>query len=552
MNGGGININDEGQDPTVACTLFAERLIQAADVTFVPVEASLNRSAAILGGLHVKTILRAIANALAQFTKLLTAKVEELRVACGLQSDQTDSQTFSPAGKLVGEKTGLPVKDKDKMVSSTSTSASNAIAESWARRLELQDGVVDKLLVPCALRALQSAGRLSRHVRTLESIASGLLMEISENLALTSPSASSSLEKILSSTGSGDLDMSIGACYALYTLQQDTSATSELKSFLSAATSSSHSHGFSMMSTSQTLVVAAPKTIFSPVAIPLSRLKSVSGALFFDLCITPPDKILTDLHLEDVWASPGEPGDNLLPQQAVTQVGEHLLSLVQELELFASSDALPDLLHLSGEAQALAVASRGWRKMRITLDLRGEAQSDGIDNLCKRPSCSSAITVAEKVMFGTVMSKLEDVDGAGIVGLGLSGGLHTSNTNSGLDGNSSEAAAADEEAAMAFVNEWLGAVTDATWGLLLGQLIQIKRLSVLGRAQMAVDLDYVANVIHAMGLKHHPLLVHLREAILGGGHDPRALASLVESMPARSAVSVALQRLDSAIVKATL
>ena len=52
------------------------------------------------------------------------------------------------------------------------------------------------------------------------------------------------------------------------------------------------------------------------------------------------------------------------------EVGEHLLSLVQELETFASSDALPDLLNLPGEAQPLAQTSRGWRLARESLEIR--------------------------------------------------------------------------------------------------------------------------------------------------------------------------------------
>ena len=47
-----------------------------------------------------------------------------------------------------------------------------------------------------------------------------------------------------------------------------------------------------------------------------------------------------------------------------------MLSLVQELETFASSDALGDLLSVSGEAQQLAVASKGWKSLKLALDLK--------------------------------------------------------------------------------------------------------------------------------------------------------------------------------------
>jgi hypothetical protein len=53
----------------------------------------------------------------------------------------------------------------------------------------------------------------------------------------------------------------------------------------------------------------------------------------------------------------------------VLQVGEHLLSLVQELEAFAASDALPDLLRVQGEARALTVQSAGWQALKTLLEV---------------------------------------------------------------------------------------------------------------------------------------------------------------------------------------
>jgi hypothetical protein len=53
----------------------------------------------------------------------------------------------------------------------------------------------------------------------------------------------------------------------------------------------------------------------------------------------------------------------------VLQVGEHLLSLVQELEAFAASDALPDLLRVQGEARALTSQSAGWQALKALLEV---------------------------------------------------------------------------------------------------------------------------------------------------------------------------------------
>lgn len=477
-----VLMGPQEEDPSITRRVFSERLVAVADYVFLPTESSLNRSIAILGGTHIKLVLRAVANALSTFAKQMTAKVDELRVACGLSNDNCE------------------IRQADK-----TTASSTSIAESWARRLEMFDGA-GKTVIPCALRALQCAGRFARHVRTLESIVSGLLMELNVTLSPTQYP----LEKtIAAAVAQGS---SIGASYALFVLQLDSSASSELKSFLSA----SASHHVS-------------QSAFSTVAAPLCKLKSASGSLFFDLCLSPVEKMLAELHQEVIWAASGNAeskSDNILPQSVITQVGEHLLSLVQELELFASSDALSDLLHLSGEAQALAVASKGWKKMRITLELREE---DGVDNLCKRPACSSAITVAEKVMFGSVFSKLDDLDG----------GL----TDDATDPSD------DEAAAMAFVNEWLGAVSDATMGFVLGQIALVKKLTAVGRAQLIVDLDYISNVISAMGLRQHPMITHLRQLLT---NEPKALQGMVEAMPARSSVSIALQKFDLSVAKALI
>jgi hypothetical protein len=77
------------------------------------------------------------------------------------------------------------------------------------------------------------------------------------------------------------------------------------------------------------------------------------------------------------------------------QVGEHMLSLVQELEAFAASDALPDLLRVRGETRPLAATSAGWQALKMALeipDVRGFAfcvwmyvhDAHGFETPCRR------------------------------------------------------------------------------------------------------------------------------------------------------------------------
>lgn len=49
----------------------------------------------------------------------------------------------------------------------------------------------------------------------------------------------------------------------------------------------------------------------------------------------------------------------------------------------------------------------------------------------------------------------------------------------------------DSTAVLKFVNEWLGAIADATVGLLLGQVVRVPALSTAGCAQLITDLEYL-------------------------------------------------------------
>ena len=81
----------------------------------------------------------------------------------------------------------------------------------------------------------------------------------------------------------------------------------------------------------------------------------------------------------------------------------------------------------------------------------------------------------------------------------------------------------------------------------MAQLVQILVLSPQGTAQLLVDIEYISNVVQAMGLRQHPLLSHMHQILL---KDPLMLLSAVDNMPTRSPVSAALHRFDSKVAKA--
>lgn len=329
----------------------------AADACLEPTEDAIQRAVTLMGGLQAKPVFRALSLSLAAFTTLLISKVDCLRVASGFESEKVK-------------------------VTDVHGEAEIAVAKSWANKLEGGD-LRGRALVTCALRALQTAGRLSKRIRELETLAAEALGDLSAALFRDVP-LDKSLQAISQGQGlsipsptptfasSSSTSNSVGALFACVTLQNNPSASSELKSFFVA--SASHH---------------ASQTVFASVSAPLSRLKTAAGALLFDLCTAGPERMVRDLNTEDVWCQGaieyGSSGtdssevlsihltDNLLPLPAITQVGEHLLSLVQELETFASSDALPDLLSLTvgGQTSSLSnLSARGWKDLKVTLDLK--------------------------------------------------------------------------------------------------------------------------------------------------------------------------------------
>ena len=76
----------------------------------------------------------------------------------------------------------------------------------------------------------------------------------------------------------------------------------------------------------------------------------------------------------------------------------------------------------------------------------------------------------------------------------------------GLGGNYGEGAG--------FVNEWLMLFSDALVGQLLAQTLHLPRpVSLYGSAQLLTDVDYFWNVVHATGVKPHPLFGQVKKLL---------------------------------------
>lgn len=270
-------------DSSDCYSMFGERAIAATDSFQVPVEFCIKRCISFMGGLRVKPVMRMLGTVLALFVRLLTAKVDELSVACGF------ARELSPIPQISTGSSAMP----------------QSVADSLALKLETND-VDSRLLIMSALRALQAAGRFSRNFKVLEQFTKNTMIELDSTLFRKSSLTSFVLE-------SRNNNRSLGQAYASFLQENDTSISSELKSFLIASSS-----------TSQHLA----QSVFSAVYTPLAKFKSMAGTLLFNLCIEAPDKMIAGLSNETVWQLQSSDGDStatdlkesMLPQSVVTQV----------------------------------------------------------------------------------------------------------------------------------------------------------------------------------------------------------------------------------------
>lgn len=503
FEGGGLDMSLP-DDPTTEFVAFADRLLTAADSYQCSLESSVGRTATLLGGLRVKPVLRSLAGLLAGLMKQVLNKIEELRAASGLVADPTTLSTVSEGG---GDGSAAGV---------TPTTVTISDVDSAWRRMVQGGGITARLLVPSALQTMQATGRFCRRMGEVEVFTSEQLTQL---LAALFPDDRDKESLDQWHRGGGNA----GVLLASHILSADIAAASELRGFLAA---------------SARTVGTSAQSVYAAVIPGLTKLKLASSSFLFDLCAAGPRAVLGGLSNDELYAGPVlgsgtyNPSehrfhaylDSLLPQPTVTQVGEHLLSLVQELETFATSGALEDLMQLTGEAVPLSL--RGWKGLKPVLDLNAWDE-ESIESLCRRSSSRVAVLGVEKVIFGS----------------------DASNVEGWIDSDYSENAddTAPQDAALRFVNEWLGSICDFTVGLFVAVVVRVVMLSPLGLAQLLVDVDYLCNVVNAIGLTPHPVLSHFSKLLR---YDPVRITSTQQTGCLTGRSNTLLSLIDMKILSA--
>ena len=351
---------------------YGDALISSCDDVFACVNEAVLRGVQFMRGLTMKPLLQCLSSLLANFVRKVSLRLMDLRLALGLTTPHNLQATPRKASEIGAE---------------SEDDASNIkAAETLARRLRSKENRVvdDRMLMPVAFQGLRFMGRLTANLGVLNGRIEPLLSSILSTLIRENTSKSQVTA------------ISAGALFCQLLFLADAERLNELRNFLSGITIGTSAVGALMI-----------------IPSILRRLRSVAGHLAVDLSCAHSSSQLQTLHTEAVWNSAQNSfseGTDTLPQPVVTQMGEHLLGIVQEVETFCTGTAKHDLIHTTfggkdGNLSLFAVA--GWQELRAVLGVKEE---ESLTGLCERSSCRAIIHAAEVSMFGNTLSSTFEED----------------------------------------------------------------------------------------------------------------------------------------------
>lgn len=312
----GINVLDSVDSYDMYSCLLLDIVDNFAD----PIISFINRSCLYFDGLYIESIVKPLCDVLVTFIKQFGAKIDNLWIAFG---------DYLPNNK----------------VSTTNEYGLNG--------LEVSD-LGGRIMLSCILRSLQATGRLYLKLQSLE-----ILIKEKINCNIPKKIRESPVTKIILNSSRIDKSFTGISLVELWYHQ-----------FTQIESSSVISNGLefkTLMSSNSTF----PNLI--PINLPVNMLRENISSVFFELCTIIPERMLIDLHKEDVWFTghtmTQADYDNILPQPAFTQIGEYMLSFIHELEMFVSTGASSDLLGMMSVAEVMIIKSRNWIQLEKILGL---------------------------------------------------------------------------------------------------------------------------------------------------------------------------------------
>lgn len=240
--------------------------------------------------------------------------------------------------------------------------------------------------------------------------------------------------------------------------------------------------------------------LFPEATDAIGRLRRCCHTFVFQVCSAVPHHHLKNMSSMDSWTkNPSNTDNNIdsygtLPQAYITQVGEHMLALVQALEPFASS---AESLAMATQVMTGVrnVALQPWRNLFAAIGVKDDTAV--LREFMKGPA-----------LHDYIAKTFEDED------------------DDDVEEDENEKAQHD------FCNQWLDVVGSAVTGQLLERILCIPRLSSKGCEHLAVDLNYLVNVLAALGVSGHPhpLVNHIAEISL---NDQSTLKQLIQERRAQ-------------------
>lgn len=416
-----------------------DRLKDLAPYIFVLAEGSLDRFELLSGGYRVGPALTAVG-------KLVADHVDEIVIAI-------------------------------KTLSVGMTADINQLADAF-----------DEQLVLCAMEVLKLAGNFRRDLRGFEGKTRERLTVLSERIETYFKQASE-VEKATSRNTSGtgaasSSSSSFSLPDSLTVVEIDSILTRLICGGDEAQETEDGIPALTILNQLATIPEGGDPgvTLYPEVEEAVQRLAGSCHAFVFDVCSAVPRKFLAGMAEMTSWkeGSSANAYDSYgtLPQPYISQVGEHMLALVQALEPFAA------------DTETLSVANEVMQNVKdVALQPWGEFAS------------AAGILVSDETI--ALLMK-----GTGIGDLVLHNAALTEE-DAALEEGASEA---DRKSA-AFCNTWLDLVGSAVTAKLLERIMRIPQLTQKGCEHLNADLNYLINVFSALGVAGHPhpLVSHFAE-----------------------------------------
>ncbi len=168
----------------------------------------------------------------------------------------------------------------------------------------------------------------------------------------------------------------------------------------------------------------------------------------------------------------------------MTATGEHLLSLLQQLEPFARSSNFSDAALATEKGGTTKLPILQWKIFGKALGFSDQDLSVELDDVISGDSFTFITTTSPE---------------------------SNSNNNNGDDSDEDDNKEEEEEDEaerdiLRFCSDWLLAIGGGAVGMFLCEIANVKKFSSRGAAQLAADCAYLGNVLQALDLEPHPFL----------------------------------------------